>query len=125
MLAPVDVLAEAGGELVDQEVDQQRDVLLAVAERGHPDGKDAEAVVEVFAECLVADGLEQVAVGGRQHAHVGLDRGGPADAVELALLEDAQQLGLRLRRQLADLVEEEGAALGQLEAADAPRRWPR
>ena len=43
-----------------------------------------------------------------------------ADALELALLEDAEQLGLGLQGQLADLVEEERAAVGQLEAADAP-----
>ena len=43
-----------------------------------------------------------------------------ADALELALLEDAEELGLGLQGQLADLVEEEGAAVGQLEAADPP-----
>ena len=42
-----------------------------------------------------------------------------ADALELALLEHAQQLGLGLEGHLADLVEEERAAVGQLEAADA------
>ena len=43
-----------------------------------------------------------------------------ADALDLALLEDAEQLGLRLQGQLADLVEEERAPVGQLEAADPP-----
>ena len=41
-----------------------------------------------------------------------------ADPLELAFLEDAEQLGLRLGGQLADLVEEERAAVGQLEPAD-------
>ena len=57
-----------------------------------------------------------------------------ADALELALLEHAQQLRLQLERQLADLVEEERAAVGQLEAAraccwtapvKAPFSWPK
>src|SRR5207247_6161459 len=39
---------------------------------------------------------------------------------ELALLENAQQLHLRLERQLADLVEEDRATGGELEPADAP-----
>jgi hypothetical protein len=43
----------------------------------------------------------------------------PADAVELALLQHAQQAGLRLRRHVADLVEEQRAAVGLLEAAGA------
>jgi hypothetical protein len=42
-----------------------------------------------------------------------------ADALELLLLQHAQQLHLRVERQLAHLVEEERAAVRQLEAADA------
>ncbi len=38
------------------------------------------------------------------------------------LLEQAQELHLRAERDLADLVEEERAAVGLLEAAFAPRR---
>src|SRR5262249_5141577 len=44
---------------------------------------------------------------------------GPADALEHLLLEDAQQLGLQLERQVADLVEEERAAVRELETPDA------
>ena len=40
-----------------------------------------------------------------------------ADALELVLLQHAQQLDLRLERQLPDFVQEDGAAVGQLEAA--------
>ena len=40
-----------------------------------------------------------------------------ADALDLALLEHAQQLGLQRDVELADLVEEDGAAVGLLEAA--------
>ena len=45
-----------------------------------------------------------------------------ADALELALLEHAQELHLGHRRELADLVEEQRAAVGQLEAAFLARR---
>ncbi len=67
----------------------------------------------------------QVAVGRGDHAHVDAQAARTADALELALLQHAQQLRLRLGRQLADLVEEQRAAVGQLEAATAllqPRR---
>ncbi len=40
----------------------------------------------------------------------------PPDALELALLQRAQELHLHLDRDLADLVEEERAAVGELEA---------
>ena len=39
------------------------------------------------------------------------------EALELALLQDPQQLGLGVHRELANLVEEERAAVGHLEAA--------
>jgi hypothetical protein len=55
-----------------------------------------------------------------QHAHVDFLLGAAAEAAELALLQHAQQLDLRRRRHLGDLVEEQRAAIGQLEAAGAP-----
>ena len=42
----------------------------------------------------------------------------PPTRSNVALLEHAQELHLRARRDLADLVEEERAAVGLLEAAD-------
>ena len=46
---------------------------------------------------------------------------GAADALELPLLEHAQELGLERERHLADLVEEQGAAVGHLELAGLAR----
>ena len=59
----------------------------------------------------------QVLVGGGEHAHVHLDGAGAADPLELLLLEDAQHLGLALQAHVADLVEEQGGAVGQVELA--------
>ena len=42
-----------------------------------------------------------------------------ADRIDLAFLQRAQKLDLRFERQLADLVEEQRAAVGLLELADA------
>src|SRR5262249_22324834 len=69
----LDAPADARRELGHQEVDQQRQVFPAFAEGRQVDREDAEAVVEVLAEGAVADGPEQVAVGGGQDAHVRLD----------------------------------------------------
>ena len=63
------------------------------------------------------DHRAQIAVGRGDPAHVDLERARAADALEAALLEHAQQLGLQLGLELADLVEEERAAVGQLEPA--------
>ena len=45
-----------------------------------------------------------------------------ADRAHLAVLQDAQQLGLHRERHLADLVEEERPAVGDVEEAGARRR---
>src|SRR5437899_89868 len=64
--------------------------------------------------------LLQIAIGGGDDPYVhGL---GPAAAhgFELTLLEHAEQLDLRLERQVPNLVEEDGPTMGKLEAADPP-----
>src|SRR5262249_44767058 len=81
--------------------------------------EDVQTIVEVAPERTVDDGVLEVAVGRRDQPHVHPQRAGPADALERLLLEDAEQLGLQLERQVADLVEEERAAVRELEAGDA------
>ena len=44
-----------------------------------------------------------------------------AQPLEFPLLQDAQQLGLQLQRDLADLIQKHRAAIGQLESPDALR----
>ena len=73
--------------------------------------------IEVLAELVLLDHLPQVAVGGAQHAHVGAERLGLADAADLARLQETQQLHLDVLVQLAELVEEQRAAVGHLEQA--------
>ena len=115
----VDAPALLGGEPRQEVHGELRHVLEALAQRRHPDREDVEAVVEVLAELAVLDQLDHVAVGRRDQAEVDLDRLLGADRIDLALLQGAQQLDLRLERQLADLVEEQRAAVGLLELADA------
>ncbi len=67
----------------------------------------------------------EVAVGRGHDANVDLDRLAAADALELALLQHAQQLDLHVGGQIAHLVEEQGAAVGHLEAPQPPRHRTR
>ena len=107
-----DALALLGGEAREEMAHQVRDVLRPLAQRRHRDRKDVQAVEQVLAETALLHVVDQVAVGGRDDAHVDLDRLARADRLDLALLDRAQQLDLRGRRQLADLVEEQRAAGG-------------
>jgi hypothetical protein len=82
-----------------------------------PDDRAGVPGVQVGAEAARAHAGGEVDVGGRHHAHVGVDDARAAHRHVLVVLEDAQQLGLLVQRQLADLVEEDGAALGLAEEA--------
>src|SRR4029450_9683535 len=58
-------------------------------------------------------------MGGREHTYVHPDQLVPADALERALLQGAQELHLELGRHVSDLVEEHRAAVGELELPQA------
>ncbi|OGL00334.1 MAG: hypothetical protein A3E31_01655 [Candidatus Rokubacteria bacterium RIFCSPHIGHO2_12_FULL_73_22] len=96
---------------------EHADVLAALAERRHVDRDHVEPVVEVLAEALLPHHLREVLVRGSHDAHVHAQRSRAAEPLELALLEHAQDLRLRHRGEVGDLVEEQRAAVGQLEAA--------
>src|SRR6266567_1476136 len=64
--------------------------------------------------------LLQIAIGGGDDPYVHGLRPAAAHGFELALLEYAEQLDLRLERQVPNLVEEDGPTVGKLEAADPP-----
>ncbi len=103
-----------------QEVQRQRfDVLRALAQRRQLDDDGIEAVKQILAESPALDLGVQVGVGRRQDTRVDVTEPRRADALHLASLQHAQQLGLQPHRHVRDLVEEERAFVGQLEASDA------
>src|SRR6202043_824773 len=60
----------------------------------------------------------QVLVGGRNNANIGARCPRAADCLELTLLQDAEQLGLKLQWHVSNFIEEQSAAIRQREAAD-------
>ena len=117
---PVLLGRDAGEEVLGE----QGNILGAGAERRQVDADDIEAVVEILAKLLLRDRLLEVPVRRGDDADVRPDGGVAADAGELPLLQDAQELALDGERHLADLVEEEGATVALLETADALGRGP-
>ena len=63
----------------------------------------------------------EVAIGRGDEPDVDADRLVAAEALEFLFLQHAQEFRLQLERNVADLVEEQRAAVGQLEAADLLR----
>src|SRR5256886_17682387 len=100
---------------------ERHDVFPSRPERQELDRDHVQAEVEVLAEAAGRDLLAQHAVGRGDDARVDRVRLAAAAAQALALLQRAQELHLDVRRDLGDLVEEERAAVGALEAAGARR----
>src|SRR5581483_8435724 len=103
---------------------QLGDVFLLLPKWRQMQGNDIEPVEQVLPEPALLDLLGQVAVGGGNDPHVHLDWRGAADALELALLQHTQQLALRGQGHLPNLVQEDGAMVGQLESALALHQGP-
>jgi hypothetical protein len=112
-------------EALEVEVDEGRDFLAALAERRQFERDDAQAVEEVLAEAAVLDHLRQVRVGGGDDADADASRLRVAQRVDPAGLEEAEQLGLDLEREVADFVEEDGAARGGAGLQDTLDSRPR
>ena len=103
------------GQTLHELLGQEGDVFAAFAQRGHRDGDHIEAEIEILAELLPGDALFEVAVGGGDHPHVDPDEPIAAHALEFTLLQHAQELGLDMGRHLADLIEQNGTPVSQLE----------
>src|SRR5687767_8351508 len=92
-------------------------ILAPVAQRRHRQVDDVEAVPEILPEAPGGDLRCEIAVRRRDDPDVHPDRACTADALELVMLQHTQQLRLEMRRELANLVEKDSAAVGDLEPA--------
>ena len=108
---------QPGAERLNEGIHQAGNILLTLAQRRDLQRNHIQAIVEVAAERAFFHRIQQIAVGSGDDAHVDLDGMGRADSHHFALLQHAQQAGLRLERHLANLIKEQGAAIGQLKFA--------
>jgi hypothetical protein len=97
--------------------DEQREVAEALAQRRELHLDDGEPVVEIGTEALPLHLRAQAAIGGGDDPHVERLVLRRTDGLGLAPLQGAQNLGLKVETQLADLVEEDGALRRCLECA--------
>src|SRR6266403_600297 len=89
-------------KLAQEVVGQHEDIVRPLPQGGEMDAEDGESVVESTAETPIHDGQLQIAVGRGDETHVGAGRRRAADTLVLALLDDAEELGLDNGRPLAD-----------------------
>ena len=112
-VVPFEFLRHVDGEVLRQ----QHDVLATRPQRRQRDDVEGEPVEQVAAELAVGREAREILVGRRDQPHVGAQRAAAAEAFELAVLDHAQDLLLHEYGRRRELVEEQGAAVGALEAA--------
>ncbi len=113
----IDRPAGLGPKALDEVLDEQWDVVAALAEGRQVYGDHTQAIEQVVAESAGLNQLGQRAVGGGDDADIDVDGAIIADTLERAFLEHTQQLDLNRRRDIADFVKEDRAAVGRLESA--------
>ncbi len=100
-------------------IDEQRDVAAALAHGRNRDPNHRQPIIEIFAKVLFPDLGAQVAVGRSDHPDVDFFVRVRSHFAHRALVEYAQQRRLQIERHLADLVEEDGAAVSLGEGSSA------
>ena len=103
--------------LLEEVAGEKRDVRPPLAERRHDDRDHLQAVEEILAEVPLLDLGREVLVRGGEDANVHLEDAVGADGTDLAVLENPKELHLEGGTHLADLVEEDGAPVRELEHA--------
>ena len=86
-----------------------------LAQGRNVDWNNVEAIVEIFAKRLFFKRGAQVAVRGSEESDVDFDGARAAKALELAFLQDAQELHLYGRWHVSNFVEEKRAFIGEFE----------
>ena len=85
-------------------------------------------MVQIGAKAPFHHLLAQIAVRRRQHPHIDPQAAVIADALNIAILQHAQQLRLQRQRQFANFIKEQGAVISHLKftaaVADSPGKRP-
>ncbi len=111
-------IGELGAEVAHEPGEKREPVLpRPLPHRGKRERHDAQPVVEVLPEPARLHLRLEVLVGGRDQPHVHRDLAGPAQPAEGLGLQHLEQLGLELGGEVADLVQEDGPPVGDLEQA--------
>ena len=99
---------------------QQRNVARPLAQRRQSDFHHAQPEKQILAESPGLDHFLQIFIGRGDQPHIRGQGFVRADPLEGPFAQKTQQLDLDGRVNLADFVQEQRAALGLLETADAP-----
>src|SRR5580704_6774525 len=93
--------------LPDEMLHEQRNVIRALAQGRNRDWENIQAVIKIAAKLLLQNHLFQIAMGRGHNPNVNFFRPRTAQPLELALLQDAKELGLQLQWDITDLIQKQ------------------
>ena len=103
---------------LDEMGDEVGDCLGALTQRRNGDRRRAHPIIEVFAKLALLHHCAQVAIGRRDQPQIHFEYVRGADRLDFTILDRAQQFGLQVQGQLADLVEKQRPAISGTEIAE-------
>ncbi len=99
-------------------LDEQGDVSAAAPQGRDRQAHDVQTIVQVLPKAPLLHRLREVPVCRGDHPEVDRHRLRPSDGDDGALFQDAKQLALERFAHVADLVEQDGSALGGTEESE-------
>src|SRR5579862_4020248 len=100
---------------------ERADVGPALPEGRQRDRQHVQPIEQILAKRAFRDALAEIPIRCGDDADIDRDRLGPPDPFEGALLQHSEELRLQGGRDVADLVQKEGPAVGELELAGPAR----
>src|SRR3972149_6368469 len=104
---------------------QERDIFTPVAEREQPDRNHIDTIIEITTHLTLRDESLQGNVAGSYYPHIDLYRPIAAKPLDLLVFKDAEKLRLHEQRHAFDFIDEQSAAVGQLNFSRACALGPR
>src|SRR5712692_1749686 len=99
-------------------IGERQDIGAALAERRNCERKNVEPEKKIFAEATCRHRSGKIDVGEGDKARFDAQGFRAAEAFEPALLQNAEELALRCRRERGDFIENDAAVAAELEAAE-------
>ena len=108
-------------ELLHEEVHEVWNIVPPLGEGRNPDRHHRETVEEILPEKPLLDRQSKIPACRRNDPHIHMYAGRAANALEILVHQDPQDLSLGLLGHVRDFIEIEGAAMGLLQGADLAR----
>src|SRR6266850_2439411 len=113
-----DCFVHGRGKLLNEVFHELGDIRFPLAQRCQVNRKSVQPIIQIFAEFTVPNHLLQVLVRRSNDANIDSSGTRAANGLKFTLLENAEQLGLKLQWHVSNFIEEQSATIRQREPAD-------